>query len=679
MTTHDAQARPLVGAAPPAAERAGHAAAVPFALGRAQILRSLLLIVAAALLALAADIALLRAHPGAYYVDVGNFRDKYFLDDAHRQEAAEDGTYRWTQERSFLSLAEVGVARNALLSLDLGGRPEPAALTLLLNGQPWTAFQATSAPRRYALLLPPDTPESLQVEIRSPTFQAPGDPRRLGVKVDGFGIAFLGDARRLPLPAHALAQVGVLALLQVTVLRMGWGWRRQALLLAAVALALAAVLVGELLLAHAYMPRLAVAALALALLTWLGLPLLERTAAEEAARDPAFPAWGGVREARLLWALMLLAVAVRLAAVLYPTFGGQDLGRNINRFVLTNSGQLIIIAPSGEFARGLTIYPPGPYLGLMPLGILSEDLGSILQGSLALMDGVTALLVALLARQLGGGHAAGRLALALYAGNIAAFGAMSYSFSAQIYGQWFTAPMLLLLLAARGMPQARTWLLVYVLMAFQLLSHIGVAFLAVAWLGLTLALLTLAWRRISWWGWAGYAVTCALAFAMLYIFILDETLSHATREVLPGEAGVLFPGYRILLVNGLRIGYSDVGLALLPLGLALVWRRARQAHRTGARHESALQYLVAPIAALLTLLFYLLVDLALNVQVRYFYFALPLVLAVVGVALGEIATRGRWAHLAAWALALAVVAPQVSLWLSATLGEGKIPMTPLTH
>jgi hypothetical protein len=256
---------------------------------------------------------------------------------------------------------------------------------------------------------------------------------------------------------------------------------------------------------------------------------------------------------------------------------------------------------------------------------------------------------------------------------------MGYIFSAQIYGQWFTAPMLLLLLAANGLPRPRTWLLVYILMAFQLLSHIGVMFLAVGWLGLTLALLTLAWRRISWWGWAGYALTCALCFALLYIFILDETFGHASSEVLPREAGVLFPGYRILLVNGLRIGYSDIGLALLPLGLWLIWRRARGVDTHGDMPRRGLRYLAAPAAMLLTLLFYLLVDLLLNVQVRYFYFALPLVLAAQGVALGFIAERGRWGRLAAWALALAIIAPMVALWVSATLAEGKIPMTPLTH
>lgn len=675
MTTHDASARPLAGTAPPPARRV----AAPLALGWSDLRRTLLLAAAAALLALAADVALLRAHSGRYYVDVGNFRDKYFLDSAHRQETAEDGTYRWTQGSSTLYLTQIGVTQHALLELDLGGRPEPTRLTLTLGGQPWTAFQAQAVPRRYTLLLPPGAGESIQVGLQSETFQVPGDPRQLGVKVDGFGVQFLRDAQPLPLARHVLAQAAVLALLGVTALRLGWGWRRQAALLASVALALAAVLVGELLLAHAYMPRLAVAALALTLLTWLGLPALERFAAAEEAVDAAAPAWGGVREARVLWALTLAAVALRLALVLYPTFAGQDLGRNVYRHTLTIGGQLIIIAPSGEFAKGLTIYPPGPYLGLMPLGLLSEDLGALLQGSLAIMDGLTALCVALLARRLGGGTAAGRMALVLYAGNIAAFGAMGYSFSAQIYGQWFTAPMLLLLLAANGIPKPRTWLLVYILMAFQLLSHIGVMFLAVGWLGLTLALLTLAWRRISWWGWAGYAVTCAACFALLYIFVLDETLGHAQNTVLPGEPGVLFPGFRMLLVSGLRIGYSDIGLLLLPLGLWLIWRRARGVDTRGEAPERGLRYLAAPAAMLLTLLFYLLVDLTLDVQVRYFYFALPLVLAAVGVALGHIAGHGRWARLAAWALTLAVIAPMVALWLSATLAEGKIPMTPLTH
>jgi hypothetical protein len=404
------------------------------------------------------------------------------------------------------------------------------------------------------------------------------------------------------------------------------------------------------------------------------LPLAERAARAEAAERPAITTWGSIDEVRLLWALMLVAVGLRLVGVLYPTFGGQDLGRNINRFITTITGQLVIIAPSGEFARGLTIYPPGPYLGLAPLVALSDDLGTILQGGLATMDGFTALLVGLVARRLGAGRAAVRVALVLYAGNIAAFGAMAYSFSAQIYGQWFTAPILLLLLLdAPKMPRPRTWVLVFLLVGFQALSHIGVMFLAVGWMGLTLAVLTLAWRRITWWGWFGYVAMCALAFAFLYIFIVDETLSHASREVLPGEPGVLFPGYRILLVNGLRLAYTDIGLALMPLGLWLIWRAHRRA--SGA----PLRTLAPAVGMLLAIIFFVLVDLVLNVQVRYFYFSLPLALAAIAMPLGLLAERGRLGQLAAWGVTLAMIAPYLALWFGATLAEGKISMTPLTH
>jgi hypothetical protein len=226
MASPDASVRPLAGAAPAPRRSLAQPAARRFAVERRDVLRTLLLVLAAALLALAADVLLLRAHPGIYYVDVGNFRDKYFLVGAHRQEEAEDGTYRWTQASSTLFLTQIGVTRHALLDLDLGGRPEPVQLALTLNGEPWTEFTAQTAPRRYALMLPPDTRETLLIGLRSDTFQVPGDPRQLGVKVDGFGVDFLRDAQPMPLPRHALAQAAVLALLGVTALRLGWGWRR---------------------------------------------------------------------------------------------------------------------------------------------------------------------------------------------------------------------------------------------------------------------------------------------------------------------------------------------------------------------------------------------------------------------------------------------------------------------
>ena len=160
-----------------------------------------------------------------------------------------------------------------------------------------------------------------------------------------------------------------------------------------------------------------------------------------------------------------------------PTFAGQDLGLNLGRLFKTIVGQMVVLAGSSEFANGRTIYPPGPYLAALPGAVVTSDYGSLLQGFLAILDGSAALVVALLTRRLGGGRDAARFALLLYAGNISAFAALQFGFSAQIFGQWLTAPLALLLLGSATAPRPRTWLLATVLLMLGLFSHIGVAIL----------------------------------------------------------------------------------------------------------------------------------------------------------------------------------------------------------
>jgi hypothetical protein len=148
------------------------------ALKRGDWLNSLLVLIVAALALLLADVVALRLHSGAYVVPIGNYRDKPFLERANYQEVAPDGTtYRWTTGDSTLRLTGLGVARRAYLTLDLGGRPEPAELRLTLNDQPWTNVNSAAQPRRYTLLLPPDPPAELAIGLRSPTFKADGDSR----------------------------------------------------------------------------------------------------------------------------------------------------------------------------------------------------------------------------------------------------------------------------------------------------------------------------------------------------------------------------------------------------------------------------------------------------------------------------------------------------------------------
>src|SRR6185295_13684475 len=87
-------------------------------LKRRDWMRSLNVFLVAALALLLADVALLRLHPGDYAVAIGNYRDKFFLLNANRQEIAPDGTtYRWTTADSTLQLNQVGIVRHALLTL----------------------------------------------------------------------------------------------------------------------------------------------------------------------------------------------------------------------------------------------------------------------------------------------------------------------------------------------------------------------------------------------------------------------------------------------------------------------------------------------------------------------------------------------------------------------------------
>ena len=656
MTTTDLQHQPSRGLSSGADVQAG----VPhFALIRQQWLKSAAIWIAAALLLVLADILLLRLHPGVYRVAIGNYRDKFFLDDANYQEVAPDGTtYRWSTGDSRLWLEQVALASPALFTLELGGRPQPGEVRLTLNEQPWVGFTAQTQPRHYTFLLPPGQPDRLAIGLHSATFEAHGDPRRLGVKVEGFALTLPRRALALPTPAHYLAQLALIIAAQLTTLRLGWRWRLQALLAGLLALALAALLSSALLLAYAYLPRLAVAGVGLAALTWLVLPLAERRLT-----------WmGGACEVRLLWALALLACAIRLTGALYPTFGGQDLGLNLSRLIKTITGQLVVIAGSSEFANGQTIYPPGPYLAVMPGATLIGDLGSLLQGGLALLDGTTAFLVAMLARRLGGNRGAARFALVLYTANLAAFAALSFGFAAQVFGQWFTTPLALVLLAPQATERLRSWALAVLLLLFGIFAHIGVAILGVTWLGLVLGLLLVRPRRVLGWAIGLLSGAGLLALALLYVDIAEITVSHAAGTLSQAGDGPLLRGATPLLVKGLRLAYTDAGLALLPLGLVLI-----------TRARPGLQGLGVPLAWLLTALLFLAVDLLLAMQVRYFYFALPLVLAAVAVVLGQIAARGRAARIVAWALVLALAVQGVALWYSTTMGDGAISMTPLTH
>lgn len=625
-------------------------------------IQSSIVFVAAALLLIVADILFIWFHPGTHRIDIGNFRDKFFLTQVNYQEVDDQGiTYRWTSEQSTIWITEIGNIDHALFTLELGGRPEPVDVQLTLNDEPWVELVATEQPRVYTLVMPPDLPEQVRVGISSPTFTVAGDPRQLGIKIEGFSVTLPRESIPLPTFAQYFAQLVIILAAQLTVIRLGWAWRKQAILVGVLAIALAALLSFLLLLTYAYIPRLAVASVALAVLTWGLLPVAERRLA-----------WmDSPGQIRLLWTIMIIACAVRLIGVTYTTFGSQDLGINLDRLYRTFQGEMIIIKGSHEFADGLTLYPTGPYLSVAIGATFLSDYPTLMHGALALLDGTTVLLVAILTRSLGGNREASWFAMVLYAGSISAFGTMSYGFQQQIFSQWFTIPIILLLFFADTPPRPRTWILATVLLLFAVFSHIGVAILYFTWFGFIGLLMLIAYRGFNRSWWLGASLTIAsvvLAFGFLYVDIFASKIDHLSHNVVSEEPSTLFPGATPLLMRGLRLGYSDAGLALLPLGSLLIWWA-----------NPSFKRVIVLVALILTVFFYLIVDLLTALQVRYFYFALPLVLAAIGIALGYLSTYSRWIRWGSWLFVLSIALQSTALWFMATFANGKISMTPLTH
>ncbi len=618
----------------------------------------LLLFLAIALFAFGAGSLALSLQNHRYNIDAGSFRGGYFFNNAHAREIASDGrAYRWTEPESEIYLGRPAISRDTILTLDLGSRPEPATISVDLAGQGSVSFEIAAQPRHYELLLPIPRWRDTVVGLSSPPIDAPDDPRPLGLSVEGVGLKLPASAIVTVPPSVYLAQLLLLLIAQVTLARLGWGWRVQAVVLALLAMALALMLGSVLLISYVYLIRLISYAVLLALLTLFVLAIAPRYLARFADE----------REIRLLWSLTLLACAIRLVGVLYPTFGGQDLGLNLRRLNWVIDGQMVIIANSGEFGGGRTIYPPGPYLLVMPGLALSGDQAAVLQGVLATLDGITAFFVALLALLIGGNRTAARAALLLYAGNIAAFGAMSYGFSAQIFGQWLTAPIALLLMTARDPLAPRVFFTALTLLLFAVLTHIGVAILNVSWICLTALLLIWRDRQRAPLIIAALLVCGGLAYGLLYNEIAGIMLAHvfaSSDEI----TGTLFPGWTWLLIRGALLAFSAAGWLLLPLGIWLYLRRR-------PRRQEA----VVPMAAFAIVVFYLIVDLLTGYQVRYFDFILPFFLAFLSLPLGLLARRGPAGRLTTVAFVGLLIAGNIMLWYAATMASGQISMTPLTH
>lgn len=265
-------------------------------------LLGLLVLLCAALVALART----RVTPIDLGVAAERLQGPAFTSGIYAREFTPAGApYRWTSGSAVVQLrGAANAAPSYLLTVRLRAENPAGAqpLTFRLNGRPVATTTPTPTFRSYRLLVAPAADGELILNMRTPTFVAPGNPRALGV--------VLGGAELRPLaapdwPAAALVALGLLAL---------WAaMARRGALIRQIAGALALSGLGLALAAAIYRPApLAYAALAaMYLLAALAAAYLPDTAA-------------GTARWRQYLGLSSLLLIVSFSGVIWPSWLSDD-------------------------------------------------------------------------------------------------------------------------------------------------------------------------------------------------------------------------------------------------------------------------------------------------------------------------------------------------------------------
>jgi hypothetical protein len=601
----------------------------------------------------------------SHHFHLGFWGDQELLAAESFYEPEKDGagtTYRWTRAHSSLMLRGFAVAPDPWLTLSVGGlagRSGPPRLTTIMVDQ--TALLAApveARPRDYHLMLPATAlgDGKLDLDLLSATSAVPPDPRQLGLRLDALSLAWASGAWALPTWQTLLVQMATALSGAAIAWRLELPRALWAVLVVALAMLLGWMTAYDLFSAAAWHVRTLVGSLLLLALAWRGLPLLGRL-----MPDLSRP------ERRWIAAIVVLGCAVRLLGVAYPRFNSQDLDIHQRRLLDVQSGFLYLFDKPTEFGRAATLVPPAFYLLALPFKLLTPSSGLALHTWYACLDGLNALLVALLARCLGASARAAGIAAALIALLPIQFTAIWWGFGPQIAGQ--TLILALAVLAARErITSTSAWLLAATLWSLALLTHPGVTLLGGVWL---VGYVILLWwfhreRRDLWRSWALVLVTgCLVALLLLYSPFIRLYLAGLTV----GRAEALGDDNRarlIELAKGIRMSVRPLHVLAL-LGLITLARVT-----DGPRRWLVVAWLGSAGA-------FLVVDVVAGLQVRYGYFTIPLICAGLAWWLDRQIARTRWAWLAVAGVIGVTAYSGLPLWYQGVTSGVKPAMAALTH
>jgi hypothetical protein len=474
--------------------------------------------------------------------------------------------YRWAFEHARVRLPGVGSAAlsTRLSTVALPPTTLPMTSTLMLNNTPLLTIPLARPRATYHLLLPPHTSGDLDLHFQTPAIQPPGDPRSIAFAADALSIATVGsitpDWRQLGLLC------AIVGLSYGLMRRWSFAARWAALVGTLVSVTLAVLLVWQ-------RPGLAVSTTQIVsvLVAGYGLSvLLEPLAAGLAYKIRLVTT---PFEIRAITALIVVAWLIRVIGLMHPQTFSSDVGLNANNLRGITQGNIIFTEPlPSEAGGGPAPYPPGQYISLMPLRLLSDDLDPLLEVANALVDSGAILWLWLILRSSGQPPIAAYFAGATYLFARPLLLSLSTGEMANVWGQALVLPWMLALLLWR---QGRiSDLLLGMTTAIVLLGHFGVLLSLLAF-GAALMIIWLAQRDPKIWRLLAIGGAALAGVALLYY--TDPELLRAVLDRPAAPLDATSAAQRVGREAGklLRLD-SSIGplFTLLGLGgLIAAWRR----------------------------------------------------------------------------------------------------------
>ncbi|MCG8353651.1 MAG: hypothetical protein MI924_38295 [Chloroflexales bacterium] len=606
----------------------------------------------------------LQAQQNRYDLDLGTRADLAFVENLLGWETDSLGeTYRWTSSQSAVHFRSVAALSDVQLVLSLGGLPAgvqaPRLVELQLNDRPWATLPAQAEPRRYVFLLPAGALQNgdLRVTVSSEVSRVPPDRRDVGIRLDAVSLEWSADGLIWPNWRSLFVQVLTVLATLLIVWRFGVLWRGRIVISIVLVLLIGWMVWHDAFLAAMWVERLFAASLLGWGIAWGLLTLLRRLLPD-----------GGSSELRWLGIVMLIAVGTRLGGVFYPLFVSHDLYIHTDRLFDVLMGQLLLFDRPAEFNERIAIVPTAFYVLVAPLTLLTSNMGVAIQGFYAALDGLAALLVAILVRRMGGSRRAGLLAACIIAVLPIQFTALWWGFGPQIIGQWLSLAVFILAMVQPD-GQKFYWISAAVVLCLMLLMHNGSAILGGFGLLGYLALIWMYERQdvVRWRGWGAILIASSLvAVLLLYLDVVLLQLREFARAV--PEEGASNDALRMTLIGGgLQSSFRPIGLLLTVMSLGFLLRQTQSHPRR----------LVS--AWLVSACLFLGVDVFLGLQVRYAYFTIPLVCAGLALLLDQLMTRRVYGTIAGWCVIAFISFVGLSIWYAGSIEGVKPTLTALTH